>query len=51
MLEEKNRGTQAENLTLSQLQKPFLPVHPVESECVFGRLRTLLEVSGVFAEL
>ena len=47
MLEEKNGGAQAEKLALSQ----FLLVHPVENECVFGRLRTLLDVSGGFAEL
>ena len=48
-LEEENRGTHAENLALSQL--PFPLVRPAKNECVFGRLRTLLVVSGGFAEL
>ena len=51
MLEKKNRGAQAEKLALSQLQRPFLLVRPGENEWVFGCLRTLLEVSGGFAEL
>ena len=51
MLEEEDRSAQAEKLTLFQLERPFLLVRPVENECVFGRLRTLLEASGGFPEL
>ena len=32
-------------------KKPFLLVRPAENECVFGRVRMLLEVSGGFAAL
>ena len=51
MLEKVSRGIHTKNLAVSQSSiKAISTVRPAENECVFGRLRTILEVSG-FVEL